>query len=59
MFLKVTLVASHGTICPVLHILDINQLIFEYVHICMHVKVTMWPFYQNMENLPLLCMDSP
>ena len=28
----------------VLHILDIHQFIFDYVHLRMHAKGSMWPF---------------
>ena len=27
-----------------LHILDIHQLIFDFVHLCMHAKGPMWTF---------------
>ena len=42
-----------------LHLLDINILMFVYVHLCMHVKYSMWPFSHNQESLTLLWMDSP
>ena len=44
---------------PVLNFLDIHKLMFEYVHICMHAKGSMWPFWHNLENYPLLWMYSP
>ena len=39
--------------------LSINQLIFDYVNLCIHVKGTMWSFLQNLAILPILWMDSP
>ena len=43
----------------VLRLLDIHQLIFYYVNLCMHAKVSMWTFYHDLVNLPLLWMDIP
>ena len=42
----------------VLHLLDINRLIFDYVNLCMYAKGSVWTFYHNLVNLPLLWMDS-
>ena len=42
---------------PVLHILDIHLLIFDYMHLCMNVKGSMCNFKHNIETIPLLYMD--
>ena len=46
-------------IWPVLYLLDIHLLILGYVHLCMHLKGSMWLFMNNLATIPLLFMDIP
>ena len=43
----------------IIHLLDIHELFFYCMHLCMHEKGSMWPFYNNLVNITLLWMDSP